>query len=203
MLKLALIISLILPFAASPVTASNIAVKLQSPPATGTVVLALFSSASAFGDFGYPARLEAYTLDGPDSYVLTDIPPGEYALLAFYDENDNREIDKSFIGIPIERLGFSNNYRPKVPPSYTRAAFTLAQDERHELTVALNRPPGKRGLVGLGVGAIGRSSSYWDCDGGVTQVIPAITYNGDRLQALGPNVSYGIAGTGRLSDLPG
>lgn len=197
-LKLALTISLVLPFASSPATASDIAVTLQSPPATGTVVLALFSSANAFGDFRDPVRLEAHTLDGRESYVLTDIPPGEYALLAYYDENDNREIDKSFIGIPIEPLGFSNDYQPKGPPSYARAAFTLAPDERREFNVALYRPLGKLGRVGLGIGALGRSSPYRDYDGGVTQVIPAITYNGDRLQVLGPNVSYGIAGTGSL-----
>jgi outer membrane protein len=198
LLKLALIISLALPCATSPATASDIAVKLQSPPAAGTVVLALFSSANTFGDLREPVRVERYTLDGRDSYVLADIPAGEYALVAYYDENDNLEIDKSFIGIPIEPLGFSNNYRPKGPPSYTRAAFTLAQDERREFTVELYRPLGKLGRVGLGVGAIGRSSPYRDYDGSVTQVIPAITYNGDRLQILGPNVSYGIAGTGRL-----
>ena len=48
------------------------------------------------------------------------------------------------------------------------------------------------------MGAIGRSSPYRDYDGGVTQVIPAITYNGERLQILGPNVSFGLAGTGKL-----
>jgi outer membrane protein len=32
----------------------------------------------------------------------------------------------------------------------------------------------------------------------VSQVIPAITYNGDRLQIFGPKVVFGLAGSGKL-----
>ena len=197
-LILASLMGLLLPAAAARVVAAEISVQLENSPASGRVALALFSSANTFGDLRDPARLEAYILDGRDRYVLTDVPAGEYALMVYYDENDNLEIDKNFIGIPTEPLGFSNNYRPKGPPSYTRAAFSLAQDEQREFTVDLYRPLGKRGRLGVGVGAISRSSPYRDYDGGVTQVIPAITYNGARLQVLGPNVSFGLVGTGKL-----
>lgn len=197
-LILAGLMSLLLPLATGRVLAAELSVQLENPPSSGTVALALFSSANTFGDLRDPAMLETYTLDGRDSYMLTDIPAGEYALMVYYDENDNFKIDKNFIGIPTEPLGFSNNYRPKGPPSYARAAFTLAEDDRRDFTVDLYRPLGKRGRLGVGVGAISRSSPYRDYDGGVTQVIPAITYNGSRLQVLGPNVSYGLVGTGKL-----
>jgi outer membrane protein len=197
-LILAAVMGLLLPWAAGRALAAEVSVQLENPPSSGTVALALFSSANTFGDLRDPARLETYTLDGSDRYVLTDVPAGEYALMVYYDENDNLKIDKNFIGIPTEPLGFSNNYRPKGPPSYTRAAFTLTQDETREFTVGLYRPLGKRGRLGVGVGAISRSSPYRDYDGGVTQVIPAITYNGERLQVLGPNVSFGLVGTGKL-----
>jgi outer membrane protein len=197
-LVLATLMGLLLPLAAGPVSAAELSVQLENPPPSGTVALALFSSANTFGDLRDPARLETYTLDGRDRYVLKDIPAGEYALMVYYDENENLDIDKNFIGIPTEPLGFSNNYRPKGPPSYSRAAFTLAQEQQLEFTVGLYRPLGKRGLLGVGVGAITRSSPYRDYDGGVTQVIPAITYNGARLQILGPNVNFGLVGTGKL-----
>ena len=102
--------------------------------------------------------------------MLTDIPAGEYALLLYYGENDNLEIDKNFIGIPTEPLGFSNSYKPKGPPSYSRAAFTLEQDEQLEFTVGLERPLGERGRLGVGVGAISRSSPYRDYDGGEARI---------------------------------
>jgi outer membrane protein len=191
-------VGLTLMLAAGRAIAAEISVQLENPPASGTVVLALFSSGNTFGDFRDPAKLETYSLDGRNSYLMTDIPPGEYALMVYYDENDNLQIDRSFIGIPTESLGFSNNYRPKGPPSYSRAAFTLSRDERRDFTVGLYRPLGKLGRIGVGVGVISRSSPYRDYNGGVTQVIPAITYTGERLQVLGPNISYGLVGTGKL-----
>jgi outer membrane protein len=192
------LIGLSLPLVALIAGAAEVAVQLEDPPPSGTVALALFDSANAFGDVRDPVRLEIYTLDGRDSYVITGIPAGEYALMVYYDENDNRKLDRNFIGIPTEPLGFSNSYRPKGPPSYSRAAFILSQDERREFTVSLYRALGKRGRLGLGLGAIGRSSPYRDYDGAVTQVIPAITYNGARLQVLGPNISFGLVGTGKV-----
>jgi len=196
--NLAGLIGLTLPLFTGRVMAAEISVQLENPPSSGTVALALYGSANTFGDLRDPVRLEAYKVDGRESYVLNDIPAGEYALLVYYDENANLEIDKNFIGIPTEPLGFSNDYRPKGPPSFTRAAFTLAQDEQRQFRVGLYRPLGKRGRLGVGVGAISRSSPYRDYDGSVTQVIPAITYNGARLQILGPKVSYGLVGTGKL-----
>jgi outer membrane protein len=191
-------IGLLLPLAAGPSVAADISVSFEDPPDSGTIALALFNSANAFGDLRDPVVHKNYTLDDRDSYVLADIPAGEYALMIYYDENDNLKIDKNFIGIPTEPLWFSNNYRPKGPPSYSRAAFILSQEEQREFTVSLYRPLGERGRLGLGLGVIGRSSPYREYHGGVTQVIPAITYNGARLQILGPNISFGLVGTGKL-----
>jgi outer membrane protein len=195
---LAAALALLMHIAMNRAFAAELSVLLENPPSSGTITLALFDSANSFGDLRNPAKLETYVLDGRERYVLTNVPAGEYALMVYHDENENRGMDKNFIGIPTEPLGFSNNYRPKGPPSYTRAAFTVTQDQQREFTVGLYRPLGKRGRVGVGVGMIGRSSPYRDYSGGVTQVIPAITYNGNRLQILGPNVSYGLVGTGKL-----
>ncbi|MCB1703655.1 MAG: MipA/OmpV family protein [Halioglobus sp.] len=198
-LKRAAAATALLALLTSRALAADVAVALASPPESGAVVLALFSSANTFGDLRDPDRVEVFTLDGRARYVITDVAPGEYALLVYYDENSNREIDKNFIGIPTEPLGFSNNYRPKGPPSYSSAAFTVAEGDTERLfTVGLYRPLGKLGRLGVGVGAISRSSPYRDYSGGVTQVIPAITYNGDRLQVLGPNIRYGLIGSGTL-----
>ena len=191
-------LALLLIMGAGQAYAAEVAVRLEKPPGSGTVALALFDSANTFGDLRDPARLETYILDGREAYILTDIPAGEYALMVYYDENGSKTIDKNFIGIPTEPLGFSNDYRPKGPPSYSRAAFSIAPDEQREFTVELYRPLGKRGRLGVGLGAISRSSPYRDYDGGVTQVIPSITYNGSRLQVLGPNISYGLVGSGKV-----
>jgi outer membrane protein len=182
----------------SYVFAAEIKVRIDNPPASGKVALALFNSANAFGDLRDPYMVVIHDLDGRDEYIIEDVEPGEYALLVYFDENGNNRIDKNFIGIPNEPLGFSNRYRPKGPPAYKRAAFQLLEDESRSFDVELYRPLGKFGRIGVGVGVIARSSPYRDYNGAVSQVIPAITYNGERLQIYGPKIQFGIVGSGKL-----
>jgi outer membrane protein len=184
--------------AAAPASAAELSVHLNDPPASGEVTLLLFGSADTFGDLRDPVKTVRFPADGRRDLRISDIPPGEYALVVHHDENANGRVDKNFIGIPSEPLGFSNGYRPKGPPAFTRAAFTLASGEARRFDVSLYRPLGRRGRLGVGVGVIARSSPYRDYDGGVSQVIPAISYNGERVQAYGPAVQFGLAGSGAL-----
>jgi uncharacterized protein (DUF2141 family) len=44
----------------------------------------------------------------------------------FHDVNLNNKMDNSFLGLPKEQYGFSNNARALVgPPSFGEAAFVL------------------------------------------------------------------------------
>jgi len=181
-----------------PSYGAELTIGLDNPPEAGIVEFQLFDSANAFGALRNPARTVRYNVDGRESYLIDDIPAGEYALLVYHDENENNRIDKNFIGIPIEPIGFSNRYAPKAPPSFSRAAFFLEKEETRHFDVELYQPLGKLGRLGVGVGVIARSSPYREYDGGVYQAIPAITYTGDRLQVYGPRIQFGIAGSGKL-----
>jgi len=178
--------------------AAEIRISLVEAPPSGNVVFMLYDSPNAFGDLRDPVRIETAPLDGRETYIITNVPPAEYALMVFYDENRNNLIDKNFIGIPNEPLGFSNEYQPKGPPSYARAAFTLSENDTRQFDVRLYRPLGRRGRIGIGPGLIWRSSPYRDYEGGVYQFIPSITYTGDRLQWFGPRVQFGLVGSGKL-----
>ncbi|MCG6939319.1 MAG: MipA/OmpV family protein [Gammaproteobacteria bacterium] len=172
--------------------------RIDNPPESGRVALVLFDSANTFGDLRDPYMVVKYPLDGREEYLIEDVEAGEYALLVYFDENGNDAIDKNFIGIPKEPLGFSNRYRPKGPPVYQRAAFQLQRVESRSFDVELYRPLGDFGRIGAGVGIIARSSPYRDYNGTVSQLIPAITYNGERLQIYGPNVQLGLVGSSKL-----
>jgi outer membrane protein len=178
--------------------AAEVRVHLENTPPTGTAIFMLFDSANAFGDFRDPAMMVKHLLDNRGHYLIENVPHGTYALLVYYDENGNDRLDRNFIGIPKEMLGFSNNYEPKGPPSFSRAAFLLTEGELRSLDVKLYRPLGKWGTMGLGLGVIARSSPYRDYNAGVFQVIPAITYNGERLQIFGPSVQLSILGSGKI-----
>jgi uncharacterized protein (DUF2141 family) len=52
--------------------------------------------------------------------TIDGMPAGTYAAQVYFDENDNDELDRSFIGIPEEGVGFSNN------PSFTFRAPSFA-----------------------------------------------------------------------------
>jgi outer membrane protein len=180
------------------IIAATLTISLDNPPESGTIGFQLYDSANAFGALRDPVKSVRYEVNGNDPYIIDNLPPGEYALLVYHDENDNKRIDKNFIGIPVEPIGFSNRYAPKAPPSFSRAAFVIEESQTRRFDVELYLPLGKLGRLGAGVGVIARTSPYREYNGGVYQFIPAITYTGERLQVFGPRIQYGIAGSGKL-----
>ena len=176
---------------------AEIIVRIAGAPNDGTLVIQVYDSPNAFGDFRDPLKELRMPARSDGVYTIDEVPAGNVALLVYLDENENGLIDKNFIGIPKERLGISNDYRPKGPPVFDRAAFSVRDGESATIDIELYKVLGERGRFGVGAGVIGRGSPYVGSDSSVLRAIPAITYNGERLQWLGPNVQYGFAGTGR------
>lgn len=196
-IKLRLIAAIFLAAWVSLAQSADISVRVQGAPDVGVLVFQVYDSPNAFGDFRDPAREMRAPIQADGVYRIDDVPSGDIAMLVYVDENDNGLIDKNFIGIPKEPLGLSNNYRPKGPPTFGRAQFTVGEDESATIDIEIYKVLGERGRLGVGAGVIGRSSPYVGSDTTVLQPIPAISYNGERLQWLGPNVQYGFLGTGR------
>ena len=74
-----------------------------------------------------------------DSVTLEiDLPAGEYALSVFHDLDGDGKLKRSFIGIPKEPAGLSNNVVPRFgPPKYKDAKFTVGS-EPAEQRIALD-----------------------------------------------------------------
>lgn len=183
--------------ASGTVIAADVSVIARNVPVDATVVVQVYDSANTFGDFRNPVRELRSPKTVDDTYLVRDIVAGDVAILVYVDENQNNILDKNFIGIPREPLGMSNNYRPKGPPVFDRATVTVAEAGNNQFEVEIYKVLGERGRLGVGAGVIGRSSPYVGSDTTVLQAIPAITYNGERLQWLGPNVQYGLLGSGK------
>jgi outer membrane protein len=62
----------------------------------------------------------------------------------------------------------------------------------------LFRVLGRHGLLGVGIGMLGRSSPYVGGGTGVFRAFPAVTWSGSRLQWFGPSLRYGLLGNDRL-----
>jgi uncharacterized protein (DUF2141 family) len=75
-------------------------------------------------------------VDKKATIILKDIPPGEYAISAFHDANDNKKMDTNFFGIPKEPIGISNNATGFMgPPKYNDAKFTVNKNTTLAITI--------------------------------------------------------------------
>lgn len=65
------------------------------------------------------------------TFVIKNVPFGQYAITLLHDENKNDKMDKNLLGIPKEGYGFSNNVTLKFgPPSYEESTFDLNKKEQ-------------------------------------------------------------------------
>ena len=72
------------------------------------------------------AGLEQPAHTGTLHFVLRDLPPGQYAVNAFHDENGNGELDTNLFGIPSEGYGFANDPDSTFgPPKFEAAAVNV------------------------------------------------------------------------------
>src|SRR5690554_6516846 len=173
--------------------AGTLSFSLNNSPASGTLVVNVYNDANSFGDLREPYQQRQFEITDADTrYSLDDLPPGDYALLIYHDENRNGQLDRNFVGIPREPIALSNNYRPKGSPSFSRALITLNPGDKVHQELALWRPLGERGRISAGIGAFVRSSPYVGSDSTRVQTIPTLVYFGERLQVTGPVVNYNL-----------
>ena len=93
--------------------------------AKGTVLVAVCDQATFLQPTcRYKGRAPAAV--GSVTVRIAGVPPGTYAAQAYADENDNGKIDRNFLGMPTEGIGFSNDAPMRFgPPSFAAAAFSL------------------------------------------------------------------------------
>ncbi|RED43006.1 uncharacterized protein (DUF2141 family) [Winogradskyella eximia] len=72
--------------------------------------------------------------DGKVTITFENVKPGDYAVIAFHDENENNKMDFRDNGMPLESYGMSNNVMSFGPPQYEDAKFTIA-DKDLELNI--------------------------------------------------------------------
>lgn len=116
-----------------PVTLTIVLTGLASDE--GTAALALYDTRAAYEALAEPlrkARLEIE--DRRCTWTVEGLPPGDYAVTAYHDRDDDGELDKGAFGIPTEPYGFSNGARGKLgPPAWSAVRLALAADARVEV----------------------------------------------------------------------
>lgn len=99
----------------------------------GKLIIAVFSSEERF-----LVKPESYVYvkspkQGKDTASLM-LPAGKYAFSIFHDENDNEELDKTWIGLPKEKYGFSNDASGWMgPPAFDACIVDVESNKRIEI----------------------------------------------------------------------
>lgn len=104
--------------------------------ANGKVMVAVFDSADHF----LKQPLRTGTVDahaGTVHMLLTGLPPGDYAISLFHDQNGNGKLDKNLIGMPIEPYGFSNDAAGAYGPPTFQQSLTHLVDAGAVVKVSL------------------------------------------------------------------
>lgn len=115
--------------AAASAQAADLRVEITVPPERqGTVLAALFDQADGFPR-GKPLRTAtAQPAQGKALLEFAELPPGDYAVSVFLDENANFKLDANLFGMPTELYGFSRNARNLAgPPAFADAALRLEE----------------------------------------------------------------------------
>lgn len=106
--------------------AVTVEVRVSGVTAKGTVNVAVCDRERFLKQCAYSATAPAQA--GETVVTLKDVPAGNWAVLAYQDENGNKELDRNFIGIPKENYGFSRNPVSRFgPPSFEDAAIALRE----------------------------------------------------------------------------
>ncbi|MDC6383799.1 DUF2141 domain-containing protein [Flagellimonas taeanensis] len=103
----------------------------------GHVNVAVYDSDEAFLSFDRVLRTGTKAASkGLVTLDIEDLPAGEYALAVFHDENGNGKLDTNWLGIPKEKVAFSNaKMKTFGPPKYKECAFKVTAD--HEISIDL------------------------------------------------------------------
>jgi len=100
--------------------------------AEGNIGAMIFNRADGFPDkleFAYASQ-EIEVEDQNPVLIFSNLPPGKYAVSLIHDVNNNKDLDRNFIGIPTEPFGFSGNKSLLSGlPKFDEAAIILNKDQ--------------------------------------------------------------------------
>jgi len=104
-------------------------------PLKGEIQVSVYDNGKSFLKENEEYKIYRFKVEeAKGSFVINDLPEKEYALIIYHDENDNKEMDKSIIGMPKEGYGFSKNFKPGLSrPDFKDCSILLNEDTETEI----------------------------------------------------------------------
>ncbi|PSB19338.1 DUF2141 domain-containing protein [Phormidesmis priestleyi ULC007] len=95
----------------------------------GQLCFSVFSTSQGFPTNGANAVQKKCVkiTTSPMKVAFKQLSPGRYAIAVLHDENNDKQANRNFLGLPTEGFGFSRN--PTIvagPPKFTESAVSVA-----------------------------------------------------------------------------
>ncbi|MBO0329446.1 DUF2141 domain-containing protein [[Muricauda] lutisoli] len=74
-------------------------------------------------------NLQSAITNGKVTLTFTNVSPGNYAIMAMHDANENNRMDYQSNGMPKESYGMSGNDMAMGPPTFNSAKFTVGNED--------------------------------------------------------------------------
>jgi uncharacterized protein (DUF2141 family) len=116
--------------------AADLTIRVENVlPAGGVLRLGLYDAAAYPDDNSKPvASADVPAIGGETVVTLRGIQPGVYAIQTFQDVNANNKMDTTWVGLPLEPFGFSQDAKPFLSkPPFDDVKFTLAAGENTQV----------------------------------------------------------------------
>lgn len=99
----------------------------------------LFNNAASYLKLGKPYNCISVSVKMKSAKaVFSDVQPGCYAMFVFHDMNNNNKMDKTFLGVPKEGYGASNNKLPlTAAPHFEDNKFVVSDSNNVSLNIHL------------------------------------------------------------------
>jgi uncharacterized protein (DUF2141 family) len=108
---------------------SSIVLAIEAPGAApgGKVRLVVYADERNFLESPLCRHFASVDKDGVAVLSLRDLTPGDYAFVAYYDENGDGQLNRSALGRPKEPYVFSNGVKPRLrKPRFSDAKIGVA-----------------------------------------------------------------------------
>jgi len=102
----------------------------------GKIWVAVFDSINFLKQPAYYGMVNIEEGQEEVTVVIDSVASGKYAVTLFQDENGNNKLDTGAYGIPTEKYGFSNNFRPTMgPPTFQDCMIEIEEDTEINITL--------------------------------------------------------------------
>lgn len=135
---------LLLLLLASPGGATEVEVQvLNTADAAGVMRVELCQEAEWLQ--GCAISAQAPARPGLSTVTVPDVPPGVYGVIAHHDSDGDGEVNRNFLGLPTEGIGFSRDAQIRFgPPRFGDAALRIGGDRAVvPVTLHFERPSGR------------------------------------------------------------